>query len=180
MTPRIASPQAAARRPIDPGKRTDVAARLIAVERLGQTLEPGLAVHLRIGPGLPAAACDAADLQAALMHLVFNARDAMAGDGLVSIVAARTLRRGAPAVEIRMTDEGIGMAPHTIARAFDPCFTTKCEGLGGAGLPVVERFAREVGGSVSIESAPGAGTTVTLRLPGAGTARSFSREEPAR
>jgi signal transduction histidine kinase len=163
-----------------PAERTDVTACLVAVEALARLLEPALAVHVRIGPGVPAAACDPDDLKAALMHLIFNARDALAGDGLVSIRAMRVLDHGAPAVGIEVTDNGIGMAPHTVVRAFDPCFTTKCEGLGGAGLPMVERFVREAGGSVAIESTPGLGTKVALRLPGANAPREFHREESGR
>lgn len=59
----------------------------------------------------------------------------------------------------------IGMSPITIARAFDPFFTTKGDGLGGVGLPMVERFVREAGGRISIESQLEVGTTVTMRLP---------------
>jgi signal transduction histidine kinase len=57
------------------------------------------------------------------------------------------------------------MSPAAIACAFDPFFTTKCDGLGGVGLPMVERFVRDVGGEISIESEQGIGTTVTLKLP---------------
>jgi len=68
-------------------------------------------------------------------------------------------------VEVRVADNGIGMSPATLARAFDPFFTTKVDGLGGVGLPMVARFARDALGEVSIESEPGTGTIVTLRVP---------------
>ncbi|HTU09971.1 MAG TPA: ATP-binding protein [Allosphingosinicella sp.] len=147
------------------GPSADVAACLAEVQALARALAEELLVHVRLGPGLPRAACDPADLKSALLHLVFNARDAMAGRGLVSIRAMRALHGDVPAVELRIADTGIGMAPHTLARALDPCFTTKCEGLGGAGLPMVEQFVRDAGGALAIESTPGLGTRVTLRLP---------------
>jgi signal transduction histidine kinase len=56
------------------------------------------------------------------------------------------------------------MSPATIERAFDPFFTTKGDGLGGIGLPMIQHFVRKAGGEVAIESEPGIGTTVTLRL----------------
>jgi signal transduction histidine kinase len=68
-------------------------------------------------------------------------------------------------VEIRVTDEGVGMTRSTIARAFAPFFTTKSEGLGGVGLPMVDRFVRGAGGEILIDSEPGVGTTIALRLP---------------
>ncbi len=57
------------------------------------------------------------------------------------------------------------MTPALLARAFDPAFTTKPGGQGGIGLPTVGRFVRAAGGTIGIHSTPGAGTTVTLRLP---------------
>jgi signal transduction histidine kinase len=59
------------------------------------------------------------------------------------------------------------MSPATIARAFDPFFTTKAEGPGGIGLPMVEHFVRDAGGEIAVDSEPGVGTTITLRLPAA-------------
>jgi signal transduction histidine kinase len=57
------------------------------------------------------------------------------------------------------------MTDDTMKRVFDPFFTTKSGGLGGAGLPMVKRFAEEAGGRIKLSSMPGAGTTVTLLLP---------------
>ena len=110
--------------------------------------------------------CDRLELRDALLNLVFNARDAMPAGGLVSIAAANASRHSPETeIELRITDEGVGMTPDTIVRAFDPFFTTKSKGLGGLGLPLVERFVQDIGGGLDIESSPGIGTTVTLRLP---------------
>jgi signal transduction histidine kinase len=160
------------------GDAADVAACLAEVHLLVRTLDSGLFLNVRIGPGVPAAACDATGLKSALLNLVFNARDAMAGVGLVSIRVMRAARAGGAAVEIHVADTGVGMSPQTVARAFDPFFTTKCDGLGGVGLPMVERFVRDAGGTISIESEEGVGTNVILHLPAAAVRKTFIREEP--
>jgi signal transduction histidine kinase len=123
--------------------------------------ERGLALEIDLDPDLPMVRCDPLGLQNALLNLVFNGRDAMAGNGVVRVRARAT----ASHAEISVSDSGIGMSLATISRAFDPFFTTKSDGLGGVGLPMVEHFVRDAGGRVSIESEPGIGTTVTMRLP---------------
>jgi signal transduction histidine kinase len=138
----------------------DVAALVEAMD------EPGLALEIDIERELPRALCDPLGLRSAVLNLVFNARDAMAGIGLVAI-RGRAISCGLAgiSVEISVTDNGVGMSPATVARALDPFFTTKSNGLGGVGLPMVERFVREAGGTISIASEPGIGTAVALRLP---------------
>ncbi len=69
-------------------------------------------------------------------------------------------------VEIALADTGCGMAPEVAEHAFEPFFTTKEGGQGsGLGLSMVFGFARQSGGHVTLESAVGKGTTVTLLLP---------------
>jgi signal transduction histidine kinase len=57
------------------------------------------------------------------------------------------------------------MTEETIKRAFEPCFTTKPDGLGGLGLPMTELFARRAGGRILVESSLGAGTIMRLQIP---------------
>jgi len=145
-----------------PPPRSDVTACLadvVALVAAGE--ERGLSVDVLIAPDLPDIACDPIGLRRAVLNLVFNARDAMAGEGTVRIEAQPVLS----AVEVRIGDHGIGMSPSVLARVFDPFFTTKRDDLGGIGLPMVERFVRGAGGQVTVESEPGIGTSVTLRLP---------------
>lgn len=145
-------------------RRSDVAAALAEVAALVDAMhEPGLRVDIRIGADLPEARCDPLGLRRAVLNLILNARDAIADAGTIR-VDGRAVEGG---VEICVTDHGIGMSRATIARVFDPLFTTKPDGLGGIGLPMVARFARGAGGDVMIESEPGVGTIVTLRLPAA-------------
>jgi signal transduction histidine kinase len=151
---------------------TDVATCLDDVATLVEALgECGLDIELAIEPDLPHARCDPMGLQNAILNLVFNARDAMPGGGCVAIHAAASARLG---VDIQVADTGIGMSSATIARAFEPFFTTKGDGLGGVGLPMVMHFVREAGGEIAVDSAPGEGTCITLRLP------AFDRPPPSR
>lgn len=133
------------------------------IEALG---EPDFGLEIQIEPNLPEAQCDMVGMCRAVLNLVLNARDAMGGRGVVRI-DARTIWHEATAVgvELCIADEGVGMSAAMIARACDPFFTTKTEGRGGIGLPMVQRFVWDAGGEIAIESQPGIGTTVTLRLP---------------
>ena len=117
---------------------------------------------------------DATQLDTCLLHLVLNARDASLPGGVLRISAANldsteALAAGLAAgeyVSLVIEDEGRGMAPDVLARAFEPFFSTKLPGKGsGLGLAMVQGFARQSGGDVHIESEPGHGTKVTLWLP---------------
>ena len=125
-----------------------------------------LLLHLQVEANLPDVRCNPLGLQCAILNLLFNARDATIGRGGVSVVG-RAIRTGATvtAVEISVEDRGIGMSPDTVRSALDPFFTTKRDGMGGIGLPMVERFAREAGGSLTIDSELGFGTKAAIRLP---------------
>ena len=158
-----AGPQSAAGLNID---RTDVRSCLAEVEILIRgAWEPAVHLELRLESGLPLVACSRDDLQNAILNLLLNARDAMPNGGLISIDATEIADRRGGIIELRIRDNGVGMTRATMLRAFDPFFTTKDTGLGGFGLPIVKQLAEQNGGSVDIDSAVGAGTTVILRLP---------------
>jgi PAS domain S-box-containing protein len=137
-------------------------------------------VELALEPALQRCRVDAAQLEAAVLNLAINARDAMAPQGGRLVIESRNAGLGAtdltgnvdavPGAFIAITveDDGHGMTPDVLAKAFDPFFTTKEVGRGsGLGLSQVYGFVRQLGGHVAIDSAPGRGTRVTLYLPAA-------------
>ena len=117
---------------------------------------------------------DSHQLENAILNLAVNARDAMDGDGTLTIsLANRTMTANAVGdiqpgdyLEIAVKDTGCGMTPEVRERAFEPFFTTKEVGKGtGLGLSQIFGFAHQSGGEVGIESEVGKGTTVSLYLP---------------
>ncbi|HBZ0629028.1 TPA: HAMP domain-containing protein [Klebsiella pneumoniae] len=115
---------------------------------------------------------DVGQLENALINLVMNARDAMAGrDGVIKIRTwnqrvTRSSGQRQDMVALEVIDHGSGMSQAVKARVFEPFFTTKATGSGsGLGLSMVYGFVRQSGGRVALESAPGQGTTVRLQLP---------------
>ena len=132
--------------------------------------EPDVSLSIEAPADLPPVRCNRIGLQSAVLNLVTNARDALPERGSIMIVARAVADNavGADAVELSVADDGMGMSRETLLRAFNPYFTTKADGRGaGLGLAMVKRFTQEAGGRVELASAPGAGTTVTLRLPAA-------------
>ena len=122
---------------------------------------------------------DPTQVETALINIIINARDAMAGrpDKRLTITTsnleigqdgsgrARNLAAGRYA-SIAITDTGSGMAPEIIERVMDPFFTTKEEGKGtGLGLSMVYGFAKQSGGAAQIDSVEGQGTTVRIFFP---------------
>ena len=156
-------------------------------EMLERTLGPLTKLTFDIAPDERAVLSDATQLEMAVLNLVINARDAMPGGGAVTIATrllplARdpTLPPG-DYIEVLVRDTGTGMSPDVAALAFDPFFTTKEVGKGtGLGLSQVYGIARQAGGTVRIDSAPGRGTTVRMLLPCTDTAMQIVRPAPAR
>ena len=144
-------------------------------EVLAHTMGGAVAVRLNVAQFLPPVLADRGQLETVLINLATNARDAMAGDGLITILAdAETVTGGehpqglAPGdyVRIAVVDSGAGMDKETLARALEPFFTTKEPGKGtGLGLPIANSFAQQSGGALAVDSEPGRGTAVTIWLP---------------
>lgn len=119
-------------------------------------------VSLRFYPGsdVGAVPADWDHVQAAVVNLVRNAKDATPPGGEILV---STVREGA-FVLIRVTDTGAGIPPELQPRVFDPYYSTKKSGTG-LGLPTARRVAAEHGGSLTLESEVGKGTQFTMRLP---------------
>ncbi|SOC15295.1 ATP-binding protein [Rhodobacter maris] len=130
---------------------------------LQASLGEGVRLVTDLAEMLPTVRVDPGQLENALMNLAVNARDAMEGGGEITI----TTRAAGPGfVELTVADTGAGIPPEIAAQVFEPFFTTKPVGKGsGLGLSMVYGFVEQSGGAVAIESSPGAGTRVTLRLP---------------
>jgi signal transduction histidine kinase/CheY-like chemotaxis protein len=135
---------------------------------LEQSAGASTSVAIEIGEDVGCVSTDANQLELALLNLVLNARDAMPDGGEVSLSARlEPTRRGQrDMVRIDVRDTGIGMPRNVLRRATEPFFTTKASGSGtGLGLAQVYGIVRQSGGTLAIDSEPGNGTVVALRLP---------------
>ncbi|OSI78665.1 PAS domain S-box protein [Bradyrhizobium canariense] len=165
------------RQPLDP-KPLDVNALVNGLsDMIHRTLGETIDVETVLGAGVWRVEADPAELEAAVINLAVNARDAMTNGGRLTIetsnahideayVASHTEVVPGQYVAVAVTDTGVGMDSKTVAQAFEPFFTTKAVGKGtGLGLSQVYGFVKQSGGHVKIYSEVGQGTTVKLYLP---------------
>ena len=157
---------------------TDVNALVSEVCNLAQrTIGENIGLHVRLEQDLGSAMVDPRQLENALINLVLNARDAMSSGGELTL-ATRSVEFSEADVDalddvhpgryvmVSVSDTGTGMTRKVAERAFEPFFTTKDVGAGsGLGLSMVYGFLKQSRGHISLESAPGKGTTVALYLP---------------
>jgi PAS domain S-box-containing protein len=135
------------------------------VELLGRTTLQKVALTVDLAEPLPRVLGERGALGGALMNLCVNAVDAMEDKGTLTL-RTRCLPDGQ--VGLTVEDTGKGMPPEVLARAMEPFFTTKAVGKGtGLGLSSVYATVKAHGGSVSLQSEVGGGTTVQVRLPAA-------------
>ena len=175
----------ARRQPLDP-RPTNVNTLIEGMTGLvRRTLDSRIELHAELAPGLWPSVIDRGQLEAALMNLIVNARDAMPNGGLLKIETRnevigeseaagtsnqRMERADAIAageyVVVAVEDTGTGMPAKLIERIFEPFFTTKGAGKGsGLGLSMVYGFVKQSGGHVYVDSEPSRGTRVALYLP---------------
>jgi PAS domain S-box-containing protein len=171
------------RRQVLKPSQVDVGAMLHSLaDMLRRTLDQRIVIDVDPPPAGTTLVADPGQLESALLNIAINARDAMPAGGTLSFRARpcaeppADVRRelaetqagagGAGFVAITVADTGTGMPDDVKERAFEPFFTTKEVGRGtGLGLSTVYGFARQSRGAVALESAPGAGTRLTLYLP---------------
>ena len=149
-------------------------------DMLRRTMDQRIRIEVDIASPCPPVLADPSHLESALLNIAINARDAMPEGGTLRFRAAAcsTLPREVRAeledpsaakdsfVSIAISDTGSGMPEEVKERAFEPFFTTKEAGRGtGLGLSTVYGFVKQSKGAVTIDSTPGAGTTLTLYIP---------------
>ncbi len=163
--------------------RTQVLDLSAIVSDLRNLLSHGIGAHVELlveaAPGLPAIDADRSQVEQVLLNLAINARDAMPGGGALTIRTsiaelaegdARLLPGASPGryVELAVSDTGTGMSAEVAPRIFEPFFTTKPRDQGtGLGLTTVYGIVTQAGGTISVDSEEGTGTTFRLYFPAA-------------
>jgi two-component system, NtrC family, sensor histidine kinase HydH len=168
-----------------PVERVDVAARDVLANAAAllehRFRQKKVTLTVDAPPSLPPLAADPGQLEQVIVNLLVNACDACAEGGHVGAraIAVGGAVKGAVegadgnaagrVVEIEIHDDGCGIAPENLPSVLDPFFTTKKRGQGtGLGLTIVDDIVKNHDGTLAIESAPGRGTTVRVRLPAGG------------
>jgi signal transduction histidine kinase len=128
-------------------------------ELLRPVLGSQASLEIELEPA-PPAWIDRVELQQVVMNLALNARDAMPGGGTIAV----SVGADGDDIELVVADEGVGIDAETQERLFEPFFTTRAEGTG-LGLATVYGIVTRHGGSVAVESEPGAGARFRVRLP---------------
>jgi len=146
-------------------------------ELLHRTLGATIELQTSFARDLWLTRADAGEVEAAVINLAINARDAMPNGGKLSIRTANAILEGDEVgfegpliagdyVQISVSDNGIGMSKDVLGRVFEPFFTTKPPGRGtGLGLSTIYGFIKQSGGNITIYSEPAVGTTVNLYFP---------------
>lgn len=133
---------------------------VLAIQR-GEMMNLGVRVEIDLPTGeVPAVLGDRDQLKQVFFNIIKNAMEAMDAGGLVAITASSDDND----VVVSIRDTGAGMERDEVSRMFDPFFTTKSGGHG-LGMMIVMRILRAHGARIDVDSAPGRGTTVTLRFP---------------
>jgi two-component system, NtrC family, sensor kinase len=143
-------------------------------ELLLRSLRGDIEIKVDVPEDVCAIRVDPGEFELAILNLAVNAKDAMPTGGVLSIRAKPVTLKGEASAEglsgefvaIRVADSGHGIPPDVLTRVFEPFFTTKEVGKGtGLGLSQVYGFAKQSGGTATITSSEGRGTTITIYLP---------------
>jgi two-component system, cell cycle sensor histidine kinase and response regulator CckA len=155
---------------------------------LARVIGEDIVLTTDLDPSVERVMADPSQIEQIVMNLAINARDAMPAGGRLTIRTANVLldqhhtrthadALAGPHVLLAVSDTGIGITPDVRARLFEPFFTTKERGKGtGLGLATVYGIVRQTGGSIDVESEPGAGTTFAIFLPVAAVRHDESSE----
>ncbi len=126
--------------------------------------DQGIVLDTSIEGDLPMTLADPELLKTCFLNLMINAVDAMPSGGLLKVAARKDRDSGGDVILVTVSDTGSGMSPEEIQAAFEPYFSTKEAGVG-LGLSLTRKIVGDHGGSISLDSSRGAGTTARLVLP---------------
>ena len=157
---------------------------------LARTLGERVEIRTKLARNLAQVYIDPGQIEAAILNLLVNARDAMPNGGRV-LISTANVELGGPAsgphpdlpagryVVLEVADSGVGMSEEVLAKACEAFFTTKAEGHGtGLGLSTIHGFVKQSGGGLAIASTPGKGTKVRIYLPPYAGAAEPPADEP--
>jgi signal transduction histidine kinase len=156
--------------------------RAVAVQAVQSFLESGnlpegVEVAVEEGPADPVALCDQDLLGRAIGLVIANGVQAVEEQGGVVRVGVEQDPGGVRGFAVTVSDNGCGIPPEHLSRVFEPFYSTRPSGIG-LSLPTVKRIAEDHGGSITIETAPGTGTTVRLFIPGRTAAEAVEERKP--
>jgi len=152
----------------------------VLTQIMDQLLARTIGEHISIVPNLaddlPLIIADRSQLEQIVINLAINARDAIPNVGTITIETSvvypdrkqtrkQAINRNHPLVQLSISDTGIGMSPDLQKHIFEPFFTTKGEGGTGLGLSTVYGLVNQSGGSISVDSKEGRGTTFHIQFP---------------
>jgi signal transduction histidine kinase len=147
--------------PLDLRETLTDALRMVEV----QAAETGVETRLEADGAAPTVLGDSESLRSVFTNLIINGMQAMEGEEGGRLTVSLSAQNGR--AQVRVADTGGGIAPEHLSNIFEPYFSTKETGTG-LGLAIVKKAVDEHGGHISVESAPGAGTTFTVELPATG------------
>jgi two-component system NtrC family sensor kinase len=143
----------------------EVCRRVLALRQYDMRMS-GVELVSEIPDDLPPVFADDQQLQQVLLNLVLNAEQAMRGAEVKRLIVEARHDPESGAIELRVTDSGHGIETANLSRIFDPFFTTREVGEGtGLGLSICYGIVRDHGGHITVDSVPGAGTTIRVILP---------------
>jgi signal transduction histidine kinase len=138
----------------------EAVSRMIGPSLTGKRIE----VSTEFASSLPLVYLRRSDMEQLFLNLVYNARDAMPGGGTLTLRCRADGDGDGDGVRVEVIDTGTGMSEEVRGRVFEPFFTTK-EAGSGLGLDICRSIVWDYDGSIRVESAPGQGTVITVRLP---------------
>ena len=166
------------------GRRQTLVTRALDLNEVVRALEaelralagPAIRLELALAPVPATVIADRGEIERALLALTANSTEAMPHGGRLGVSVALSEQRASASaprlVTLEVLDEGSGMTAEVLAHALEPFFTTKPFGQSaGLGLAAVHGAVTQLGGELAIESEPGKGTRVSIRLPCAGEGR---------